>query len=505
MTQSKHTDSIRINTKNDPVLWERTHEVSGWSDHCKVCVTVTAAGLKLSMQLSNAPEATIANLDTSFNQLGLGPGCNLQRGLHQKSASDCFTLLYYRVVRYTYGYIEGLGPLDRLGQSHSLRSFATFLKAAKRDFLSSLNSDRAKIARKFPTGRWGIYHWLTVFESERVLQLVETCPALIGIWAIGVDRGIFDPYWMSEIIDCVDRGESLKFLIESTFNLLWNSESTRFDCWKELRQHSARTRESIKADWIWIIRAAPAAANPNFLLMPPPVHLPKSTFPRKSRAQAKWLIRPMLMRSSWLPEAHGVSFEQIQCVLNLFVSKPEFYNKLSGYRQNWYFTRFLAATNRHPNTATKIDSLLAEFKRWITKNRSQNFRILKVLQHFPETFLHDFNFEYTDETLQIRTLNRYCDLCDEGGKMAHCVANEWLNALKGEVIHLHIDFKGTPYTMAIKRQNDEWALRELRGESNAEAPDEIFGSLQKPFVELSRYLRSKVNIEVVNKNHLDLN
>lgn len=447
----------------------------------KICVDFQDADILVTVNYCpDVEKFSVYNSRDIFFYHPLQRGLNLKRG-----GKNSFRDIYKEVYSYLFKVIWEDEPSVDI--SSELKGLHAYLVSVQDQFLSRLDPKLIGKARKFPNYRWNYYRFLKTYDHPHVDQMLVTCPGIISLLTAGEARHLLEPSQIKEIADSIILGEKTQTILEKILNALLNLpeyQKIRFDMWHRLQFSAYKRMKTVKQDWMWLVREASVKVSGNFLLMPPPVFIPKNQKPKGTRELGNWYKRIHATGMMMIPEEFpGVSMNQTKGLI-LMASQADlkFYRHM--LRNKGGLRDFFAITGRVPNGKTNYKTFFADvavFKqlvRPIAEIEDVQAAFDKVATN---RFVHELNWSYQTDGFSIKPLTTIHDYLAESESMSNCMRKLWPEAYAYQKIHYHVQFGKNHYSLSVNLP--DFSIEEMRGRKNTEAPTEFVNRVVDVFVE----------------------
>ncbi len=300
----------------------------------------------------------------------------------------------------------------------------------------------------------------------RLLQLERVAPGVSALaFAMGELRALGG--WSEGVIQLVLAGEPLGSLLDMTLDHLWHSDLTGGHApketplalsWRGAAGWSRADRERARSLHRVLVRRAGPRVSPGLLLRPPPPGLHPGDIPSAPRDNAAWYRAAMgaasLRRgpagSDWRTAARAItSFTSTHGVWLARHGRPPV-SLLVSLLVEWAH-----ATGRRPGRTSPPAELLARVEYAGLGagdvGRLGGARIAGALTPFPEIAELARAWDLAGRGVSLRVLRTPAALVAEADRMHHCVSARIPAAEAGEVLLVHGEVRGTPYTLQIER------------------------------------------------------
>jgi hypothetical protein len=442
----------------------REHRIVGWGSSIRLKSIVGKESARIFMEKNGRLlDKPILNLDFSTHER---QGHNLQRGLSSPvSHIHAFKRAYTTVIvgAFPSHYFFARPHMEKKPEAQG--RLISFLSAEQDRFLTTLDPEIAKFARRYTSNRWDIYRFLRAYRDPRIRQLLSSCPALVGILAVErysrrIRAEIFD-----RTISQATSGNRLNDVLRTVFECICESPSDRqiSGLWRE----SHLANEEVFCRWAWLLRKSPAAVNVMSLYLPPPLYIPMATLPSTARARAGWIFALKFFDFTRHTRSSRLSEGQVRGFLNFIGKHPSVIRLLQAHRSRKNIAGYLEATNAHPNSRTDPVRFAREFRAWECAQQlqqSQRSRIPSDLQ------LHTNDIQVEEGKVHLKSLMTPADYLRAGSQLRNCLgvsAFLWDSARNGRVIHFTGKIDNREFAMEIQRYPYGWAITQIYGQANS--------------------------------------
>ena len=365
--------------------------------------------------------------------------------------------------------------------SKEAKRLVTFIKEVQIQFLASLDQNILKLTRKFSHDRWRVYCFLKKNDHPYVLQLVDTCPALIAILSIADSWPTLSSTYLKDFeISCVVRkiqnGEKPKNILGYLINLIFKKDLQTL--WREVRDLPQKRQNEIKDNWVWIALNAPACSGGLTLLTPPPFVIHKSDIPKNKKARANWIKRIKMFKVLMIPEIYSEQINKRQLKgLALMLSKSsDFSYKFINNRRIGAIS-YLSASKRIPGKNTDYKKFFKKVRTHYKENIKTEIHQNKLLEmkineyiEMKDGVIHEGNLQIKEDCYEIEALTKKDQLELEAMRMNNCVASQYKEAFLKKYVHFHVKIKDKDFTLALTPNSN--CIYDFKGFNNEKPSEE---------------------------------
>ena len=302
--------------------------------------------------------------------------------------------------------------------------------------------------------------------ARRLLQLERVAP---GVSALAFAMGEIEALggWSEGVLQLALAGEPLGDLLNMALDHLWHSDLTGArdpkraplaSSWRGAAGWSREDRERARSLHRVLVRRAGPRVPPELLLRPPPPGLHPGDIPSAPRDNAAW-YRAAMGAASLRRGPAGSDWRAAARAITTVTSTHGVWLARHGRPPVSLLVSLLVewahATGRRPGRSSPPAELLARVE-YAGLGAGHvgplgGARIPGALTPFPDVTDLARAWDLAGPGVSLRVLRTPAEVVAEADRMHHCVSARIPSAQAGELLLLHADVHGIPYTLQIER------------------------------------------------------